>query len=243
MIPHNQIDTILAAGLPWYINEDIHVQSPKLKKIFKIGEELYNFYCSLMVITSDSFIPLVPKEIPRIVYQDFSPYQCLCFGTEYQFLGTYSQDALSFFCEVDIQFDDLGFYFVKNDKQVRIDEDVYLSISKAISTLQMIKKPEKPKFLNKAAEEAFKHMQKMREKYKVNQAKQKESGFGNLIDTLCNISLTINRFNVQELTLYQLITDLEKQKSIDNYRLTIPLSPYLDKKAKMPDHWMKPINY
>lgn len=243
MIPHNDLYTILAMGLPWYINEDVHVQTPKLNKIFQIGEELYSFYCSLIVKTMDTFISVVPKEIPQIVYQDFSPYQRLCFGTEYHFLGTYPQDAFSFFCEEDVQFDNMGFYFVKNSKQVRIDEPVYLSMSKAVSTLQMIKKPEKPKFLNKAAEEAFKRVQKYREKYKVNQQEKRATGFGNLIDTLCNISPTINRLNVQELTVYQLFADLEKQKLSDNYRLTVPLSPYLTKKDNMPDHWMKPVDY
>lgn len=215
MLDDNNLKTLFLLGKDYNFANICKLKSLKIIDICEIGFDKYNEYISSLCITKDDIDELFNYELDK----ELEPFIFIvsnCLHGHKDFKENILC-ALSFFLGEPVYLCKEGFFYLGEIIDERFithkNFNFFIEILKMQNCIE-IKKRAKPK--NEAQKKFFVKLKKAREKYK-----KKDDGIHHIISAVCAKHSSYNLFNVEDLTMFQLIDQYKRMHAIDDYFITI----------------------
>jgi hypothetical protein len=201
------------------------VHSLTLKEIREIRFSKYNMYLSYLCLDK----PSIQKLLNTL--EDIDPWDFLIEGCKFDLnFREIVLTAFKIFLKIDVYFNDFGGFFFDGDETV-IEKDTFIGIVEILKKQNCIEvKEEKKKQNTQVSSEAQEYYNKLKiirkaERYQEcrNDKNKSDSDLSDVISSVSAKHPSLNLFNINNLTIYQLVNQFKRLHMIDDYSVSIKL--------------------
>lgn len=207
----------LILGKPISLNGIGLLKSIKIKDIMDIGFDNYNKYLSYLCMSSEDILDLLNSELENIEPFDFIFSNCF-------YDEKFKEDilcAFSYFFDEKCRFSENGYFYLGNIDEERFIHSRNFNFLSDVLRIQNCVEDKKDNLnlKSKAAKDFYKRLKQARRKHE--SEKSSNMDISDIISAISAKHPSINIFNIEELTMYQLIDQYKRINMIDEYLINI----------------------
>jgi hypothetical protein len=221
----------LLSPLPVYINGLCQIYHLTLMDLYKITEQQYNMYLSILCFDIDS---LENKDEILKINQDIKTFDLIvqnCISDE--MFKNNVINGLELFLREKVNFiinenENIVFFYIgelnedENIKNRIINRDNYELIKEALKLMNCLQVEHNYKKMGKKARELAEKQKKAREMIvKIKGNSGDVLSFSDLISAFCSYSRNVNIMNVWDMTIYQFDNQFKRMQLLNDYEIGI----------------------